>query len=77
MTGVLGAEGGTVTATAAGELDGVGCTCRRGRSKGDGIEGDTATGEPAASEDRTGKTAAEDKCEDNAVVGSSRARARG
>jgi hypothetical protein len=77
MPGVLGAEGGTVAATAAGEWEGAGCTCRRGRREGNAATGDTTAGEPAVSKDRTGETAAEDKREDDAVVGSSRPRARG
>jgi hypothetical protein len=77
MPGVLGAEGGTVAATAAGELEGVGCTCRRGRREGNAATGDTAASEPAVSKDGTGKTVAEDKREDDAVIGSSRPRAQG
>jgi hypothetical protein len=77
MPGVLGAEGRTVVATTAGELEGVGCTCRRGRREGNMATGNTTAGEPAVSKDGTGETAAEDKREDNTVVSSSRPRAQG
>jgi hypothetical protein len=61
----------------AGELNGVGCTCRSGRSEGEGTTEDDLAAGDVADDDGTGETAAETRAEEEGTTGPSKAEGAG